>query len=59
MDVNDIHPANACDAIDVTFDGMVIDARLVQLLKAYDPIASTFDVIFTVVKLVHPSNILA
>ena len=31
MDVNDSHPRNALDPIDVTDDGMFIDVRFTQL----------------------------
>ena len=30
MDVNDSHPENASNPIDVTDDGMIIDVRLLQ-----------------------------
>ena len=55
MDVNDSHPLNALDSIDVTDDGMFIDARFLQLKKVRYPIdARIDDVIFTVFKLIHP-----
>ena len=59
MDVNNSHPSNAPIPIDVTEDGMVIDVRFVQLLKAHVPIDVIFDdVIFTVFKLVQLWNVL-
>ena len=36
---------------------MIIDVRFLQSLKALFPIDVRFDVIFTVFKLVHPSNV--
>ena len=56
MDVIDSHPLNALPSIDVTDDGMVIDARLLQLQKANVPIDMRFDVTSTVFKLIHPLN---
>ena len=56
-DVNDSHPENAKDPIDVTEDGIVIDVRFLQSRKAYAPIDVIFDVIFTVFKLIHPLNV--
>ena len=53
MDVNDSHPENALDPIDVTEDGMFIDVRFLQLPKALLPIDVILDVIFTVFKLIH------
>ena len=44
--------------MDVTEDGMVIDVRFLQSRKASFPIDVIFDVIFTVIKLIHPKNVL-
>ena len=41
----------------MTDDGMVIDVRFLQLLKALDPIDVRFGGIFTVSKLIHPENV--
>ena len=57
MDVNDEHPKNALDPIDVTDDGMVIDVRSLHFSKALFPIDVILDVIFTLFKLVHPLNV--
>ena len=57
MDVNDSHPLNAFDPIDVTEDGIVIDVRLLQPEKASFPIDVIFDdVKFTLFKLVKLLN---
>ena len=42
--------------MDVTEDGRVIDVRLLQYLKADVPTDVSFDLIFTVFKLVQPEN---
>ena len=57
IDVNDLHPENAYCPIDVTDDGMVIDARFLQSQKTLFPIDVIFDVKFTFSKLVHPLNV--
>ena len=57
IDVNDEHSEKAYDPIDVTEDGMVIDARFLQLQKELFPMDMSFDVIFTVFKLIHPQNV--
>ena len=56
MDVNDSHPQNASELIDITEEGIVIDVRFVQSLKARYPNDVIFDVIFTVFKLKHSLN---
>ena len=38
----------------VTFDGIVIDDKLVQLQNAYDPINATFTGIVKEGKILHP-----
>ena len=58
-DVNDSHRKNALDPIDVTVDGTVIDGRFEQPEKAYFSIDIRFELIFTVVRLMHPSNVLS
>ena len=59
MDVNDSHPLNAWDPIDIIEDGIIIDVRFLQSLKTPFPIDVIFDVIFTVFKLIHPLNMLS
>ena len=45
---------NAFDHIDETEDGIVIEVRFLQFMKAFSPIDVRFDVIFTAFKPVHP-----
>ena len=52
-DVNDSHPENALDSIDVTEEGTTIDVRFLQLEKALFLIDAIFDVKFTVFKLIQ------
>ena len=56
-DVKLLHPENVLFPIDFTEDGMIIDTRFLQSLKASCLINVTFDDdIFTVFKLIHPEN---
>ena len=56
IDVNDEHPKNAEDPIDVTENGMFIDERFLQFSKASIPIDVILDMIFTVFKPEKPLN---
>ena len=57
MDVNVSHPANAVASVNHTEDGMFIDLRFLQFLKAFSPIVVRFDVIVIVFKLIHTVNV--